>query len=138
MSVQVCPGCQGRNSPQAASCEWCGRPFDGRTGGFWLRWWHIATVMLFGFVIIATGALLYLNAARLPPIPDFRTRPAASPEARVEVTALPTRAATPGLTLATPKPALSPETTATPIPEPSPTSEPARYARVVNTTGIGV
>jgi hypothetical protein len=94
--------------------------------------------MLFGFVIIATGALVYLNASRLPPIPDFRARPAASPEARVEVTALPTRASTPGLTLATPKPASSPVASATPIAEPTPTSEPARYARVVNTTGIGV
>ena len=40
MSVQVCPGCQGRNLPQAETCEWCGRPFDGRASGFALRWWH--------------------------------------------------------------------------------------------------
>ena len=98
-------------------------------------------MLLFGFVVIATGALLYLNASRLPSIsaiPDFRSRPVASPEPRIEVTALPTRAATPGLTLATPKPAASPVATATPVPEPSPTSAPARYVRVVNTTGIGV
>ena len=147
MSVQVCPGCQGRNAPQAATCEWCGRPFDGRARGSSFRWWHLATVLLFGFVIVATGALLYLNASRLPAIPslaDFRSKPAASPASLVEPTMLPTRAATPGLTLATPKPAASPLATATPIPEPSPpptsgqTSAPDRYVRVVNTTGLGV
>jgi hypothetical protein len=51
---------------------------------------------------------------------------------------LPTRAATPGLTLATPKPAGSPAATSTPIPQPSPTEQPARYVRIANTTGIGV
>ena len=50
MSVQVCPGCQGRNSPQAETCEWCGRPFDGRARGFSLRWWHLATALLFAVV----------------------------------------------------------------------------------------
>lgn len=144
MSVQVCPGCQGRNSPHAATCEWCGRPFDGRTRGFSLRWWHLATAMLFGFVVLATGALVYLNASRLPSISDFRQNPTASPPARLEATTLPTRAATPGLTLATPLPAIlppptsGPAATATPMPEPSPTSPPARYVRIANTTGLGV
>ena len=138
MSVQVCPGCQGRNSPQAATCEWCGRPFDGRARGSWFRWWHLATVLLFGFVVIATGALLYLNASRLPALSDLRPKPTASPPALIEATTLPTRAATPGLTLATPKPAASPVATVTPIPPPSPTSTPDRHVRVVNTTGLGV
>lgn len=144
MSVQVCPGCQGRNAPQAATCEWCGRPFDARARGSWFRWWHVATVLLFGFVAVATGLLVYLNASRLPALSDFRPKPAASPAALVEPTMLPTRAATPGLTLATPKPAASPPpasgqaATATPSPQPSPTAEPDRYVRVVNTTGLGV
>ncbi len=138
MSVQVCPGCQGRNSPQAATCEWCDRPFDGRTRGSWFRWWHVATVLLFGFVVVATGMLVYLNASRIPSLSDLRSKPIASPPALVEATLFPTRAATPGLTLATPKPAASPITMATPVPEPSPTSEPDRYVRVFNTTGLGV
>ena len=147
MSVQVCPGCQGRNAPQAATCEWCGRPFDGRARGSWLRWWHLATVLLFGFVVVATGALVYLNASRLPAFPslaDIRGKPTASPGAQAEPTMLPTRAATPGLTLATPKPAGSPATTPTPIPQASPAATsgeaepPARYVRIANTTGIGV
>lgn len=138
MSVQVCPGCQGRNSPTAATCEWCGRPFDGRASGFSLRWWHVVTALLFGFVIFALGSLLYLSASRFPGLPslaDIRGKPTASPVAQAAPTALPTRAATPGLTLATPKPAATP--TPTPAPEP-PTPEPARYVRVVNTTGLGV
>src|SRR5687768_2461269 len=117
MSVQVCPGCQGRNAPEAASCEWCGRLFDGRRRGFSLHRWHVATVLLFGFVVVATGALLYLNSSRLPSLSDFRPKPIASPLTQVEPTTLPTRAATPGLTLATPKPAGSPIASATPIPE---------------------
>jgi hypothetical protein len=138
MSVQVCPGCQGRNSPQAETCEWCGRPFDGRARGFSLRWWHLATALLFGFVVVALVSLAYLSASRLPTLSDFRPKPAASPVAKVEPTTLPTRAATPGLTLATPKPAASPVPTATPEPPPSPTSAPARYVRVANTSGLGV
>jgi hypothetical protein len=138
MSVQVCPGCQGRNSPQAETCEWCGRPFDGRARGFSLRWWHIATVILFGFVVVATGTLVYLSSSRLPTLSDLRPRPTVSPVVLPEATILPTRAATPVLTLATPKPAASPAATVTALPEPSPTSPPARYVRVVNTTGLGV
>src|SRR6266540_3507825 len=137
MSVQVCPGCQGRNSSQAETCEWCGRPFDGRSSGFALRWWHIATAMLFGFVVLATVSLALLSANRLPSVSDFRLRPA-SPTPVVAATLLPTRASTPGLTLATPKPAGSPAATPTPIPQPSPTSSPARFVRVVNTNGLGV
>lgn len=138
MSVQVCPGCQGRNSPQAETCEWCGRPFDGRASGFTLRWWHVATALLFGFVVIAMVALAYLTSARLPSVSDLRPRTAPSPTVRVEPTALPTRAATPGLTLATPKPAGSPAAPPTQAPEPTATAAPARYVRVFNTNGLGV
>jgi hypothetical protein len=94
--------------------------------------------LLFGFVVVALVSLAYLSASRLPTLSDFRPKPAASPVAKVEPTTLPTRAATPGLTLATPKPAASPVATATPEPPPSPTSAPARYARVANTSGLGV
>jgi hypothetical protein len=119
-------------------CEWCGRPFRSGAGGFSLRWWHLATALLFGFVVIATVSLALLSASRLPSLADFRPKPAPSPIALVEPTALPTRAATPGLTLATPKPAASPQPTPTPVPPPSPTAEPPRYSRVVNTNGLGV
>lgn len=136
MSVQVCPGCQGRNLPEAATCEWCGRPFDGRSSGFALRWWHLATALLFGFVVVATLSLVFLSANRLPTLSDFRPKPAASPTVRIEPTQLPTRAATPGQTLATPIPAPSPAAAAPP--PPSPTAVPPRFARIVNTNGLGV
>ena len=137
MSVQVCPGCQGRNVPEAEACEWCGRSFRGHAGGFSLRWWHLATALLFGFVALATLSLVFLSSARLPSISDFRARPAASPTPRLEPTILPTRAATPAQTLATPIPAPSPAAVA-PEPAPSPTAPPARYVRVANTSGLGV
>jgi hypothetical protein len=94
--------------------------------------------MLFGFVVIATVSLVFLTSSRLPSVADLRPRPAASPTARVDATALPTRAATPGLTLATPKPSGSPAAAPTSEPEPSPTSAPARFVRVSNTNGLGV
>jgi hypothetical protein len=139
MSLQICPGCQGRNPPQAAVCDWCGRPFNGRSGsggGFGIRWWHIATGLLFGLVVLATAALVFLNFSRL----DIRPRPAAAPSPIVEVTALPTRAATAGLVLPTPISQPSTATVRTPAPaaEPSATPVPAHYVRVANTGGLGV
>ncbi len=121
-------------------CEWCGRRFDGRTGGFSLRWWHIATALLFGFVLLASVSVVFLSNVRLPSVSDLRARPAASPEPVAQATTLPTRAATPGLTLATPKPAGSPAAVVapTPAPPPSPTAAPARYVRIANTNGLGV
>jgi hypothetical protein len=138
MSVQDCPGCQGRNLPQAAICEWCGRPFDERARGFSLRWWHLATALLFGFVLLALASVMFLSNVRLPSVSDLRAKPTVLPVPIAQATVLPTRAATPGLTLATPKPAGSPAAAPTPVPPPSPTAEPARYVRVANTNGLGV
>jgi hypothetical protein len=58
----------------------------------------------------------------------------------VEVTALPTRAATAGLVLPTPISQPATATVSTPVPaaEPSATPVPARYVRVANTGGLGV
>jgi hypothetical protein len=138
MSLQICPGCQGRNAPQAVNCEWCGRPFHGRSSGFRLRWWHLATGLLFGLVVLATATLVFLSFSRL----DIRPRPAPAPAASpvVEVTALPTRAATVGQILPTPisQPPTATARTPVPAPEPSATPAPARYVRVANTGGLGV
>jgi hypothetical protein len=140
MSVQICPGCNGRNSSQAETCEWCGRPFRGRARGFTLRWWHLAVALLLGLVILATTAVALLSASRFD-LRDLRPRgaPVASPAPVVEVTALPTRAATAGVVLATPAGASSSPVARTPTPVP-PTSTPlpARYVRVANTQGLGV
>jgi hypothetical protein len=136
MSVQICPGCQGRNDPRAAICEWCGRPFDGRSRGFTLRWWHLASGALFGLVVVATAALVYLNVTRF----DIRPRPAPTAGPVVEASPLPTRAATAVVVLPTPitqPPTATPRAEA-PAPEESPTPEPPRYVRVFNTGGQGV
>jgi hypothetical protein len=142
MSVQVCSGCQGRNLPQAEICEWCGRHFDGRAGGFSLRWWHLATALLFGFVLLAAISMVFLSNVRLPSMNELRARAPVSPVPAAAATTLPTRAATPALTLATPRPSGSPGAAAiaapTPVPPPSPTAAPARYVRIANTNGLGV
>src|SRR5215213_7834460 len=78
MSVQICPGCNGRNASLAETCEWCGRPFRGRARGFTLRWWHLATLLLFGLVILALSALAYLGSSRID-LRDLRPRAAVAP-----------------------------------------------------------
>jgi hypothetical protein len=140
MSVQICPGCNGRNPAEADLCEWCGRPFRGRAHGFTLRWWHLATALLFGVVILAVAALAFLSASRVD-LRDLRPRaaPAASPPPAVDATALPTRAATSGVVLATAVAAAPSPAPRTPTPDPpTPTPTPARYVRVANTQGLGV
>jgi len=150
MSVQICPGCQGRNVPDAELCDWCARPFREGRGRFTLRWWHLATVGLFGMVIAAVAALLLLSASR----PDLRQPVAGPPPGPAAAgapapPALPTRAATVVVVgaptpISQPKPAASP----TPIPAAAAAAPPAsgsapapataRLARVANTGGLGV
>jgi hypothetical protein len=136
MSLQVCPGCQGRNDPRAAVCEWCGRPFNGRPQGFALRWWHLASGLLFSLVVAAMVALVVLNASRF----DIRPRPAPSPAPVAAASPLPTRAATAGLVLPTPitQPPTATALASTPPPDTTATPEPAKYVRVFNTGGLGV
>ncbi|HEX2728613.1 MAG TPA: hypothetical protein VHM16_02595 [Rubrobacteraceae bacterium] len=124
----------------AETCEWCGRPFRGRARGFTLRWWHLLTVLLFGLVILAISALAFLNTSRLD-LQSLRPRPAVdpSPAPVLEVTALPTRAATAGVVLNTPVTSASSPVarTSTPVPATA-TPTPARYVRIANTQGLGV
>ena len=81
--------------------------------------------------------MVFLSNVRVPSLSDIRARPTPSPVPAAQATALPTRAATPVLTLATPKPAGSP-VAAAPTAPPSPTAAPARYVRIANTNGLGV
>jgi hypothetical protein len=139
MSVQICPGCRGRNLPDAAACDWCGRPFREGHGSFTVRWWHIATIALLGMVVAALTGLALLNAAR----PDVRPQAQApvAPPAAAPSPALPTRAATVVVATApTPIPATTPSGSPAPAPQAaaSPPPAPARYVRVANTGGLGV
>ena len=139
MSVQICPGCQGRNAPDVDACDWCGRPFREGHGPFILRWWHVATVALLGMVVAAVAGLFIVGAARLDP------RQQAAPPGEAPAVAaspgLPTRAATAPVAVA-PTPISPPKPSApTPTPIPAvatPTPPPARFVRVANTAGLGV
>lgn len=135
--VQVCPGCGGRNLPQADTCDWCARSFSGRQRSWNLRWWQLASSLLFGSVVVAVIALSVLNASRPDSRPESRSPPEATPtpgptSMMVEGTAVVT---------ATLRPASTSAPTATLIVAAAPPTEtptPARYVRVFNTAGIGV
>ena len=132
--VQVCPGCGGRNVPQAESCDWCARSFSGRQRSFNLRWWPLAVALLFAAVVTAVVGLSLLNAARA----DSRTAPTAATVASPSPSEATPRAGPTNTRTASAAPARPAGPTAVPTPEPSPTPEPPRYARVFNTGGIGV
>lgn len=146
IEVRICPGCGGRNKPQAEVCEWCARSFAERRRTLRIRWWQLVGAALLAGVLVAVVTLVILNAGRPPPNPfaagagrqggsgpDLSPAPngqaavgSPSPEpTRPRPTA--TRAPTP---TSTPTP--------TPTPEPSSEPEPARYVRVGNTNGLGV
>ncbi len=126
---RVCPGCGGRNPPRTEVCDWCGRSFSGQRRSISVRWWPLATSILFGLVVVAVVSLAILNANR----PDIRPRPSPAAEAK----ATPFLGQTGGpTTIPTPRP---PAATATPRPAPPPTATPTpQYARVFNTGGLGV
>ena len=138
MSVQVCPGCGGRNTAQADACDWCGRSFSGRQRSFSIRWWQLAGSILFAVLVVAVVGLALLNASR----PEARPQPTAASPATATI---PPPGAAAGATAVAPtRPAASPgptgaARTVSPTPLPlTPTPVPPRYARVFNTGGIGV
>ncbi len=128
--VLACPGCGGRNQRDAAECDWCGRAF--RPQGRRLRpsGWQVLSTLLVLAVVLAVGALGFLNAARTVPPP----RPA-TPTRAEAATLLPTPAVTPRVTSPlTPTPAPS----STPTPQPPTPVEARRLAQVARTGGTGV
>jgi hypothetical protein len=127
---RVCPGCGGRNAPQADACDWCGRPFSGQRRSISVRWWPLAASILFGLVVVAVVSLAILNANR----PDVRPRPSPTADARATPLLLPAAPPTPAPPTPRPPPATA---TSLPAAPPSPTPA-ARYVRVSNTGGLGV
>ena len=140
MSVQVCPGCGGRNTAQADSCDWCGRSFSGRQRSFSIRWWQLAGSILFGVAVVAVVGLAILNASR----PDARARPTAettagaTPTVRPAGTSAKPTSAPPTRPATSPGPAAGVRAASPTPPPPTPTPVPPRYVRVFNTGGIGV
>jgi hypothetical protein len=114
-----CPGCGARNTPEARTCEFCGRAFllrdQPRLGR---RLWSLgvlASVVVGG--LVAAAALL--NAFGLLP----------------RVSGSPPAASTP---VVPPRAPATPPAASAPPPDAEPTAEPTEYVRVVNTGGQGV
>jgi hypothetical protein len=139
-----CPGCGGRNPPDASECDWCGRAFISRGRRLRITFWQLLSTLLIVAIIAAVGALVFLNAGRALPAP----RLAPPPTVAAVASAAPTPAVTPRVTAApTGVPAVTQVPTPTAAPDqPTPTSAPeepsptpqAQSARIANTGGQGV
>ena len=134
-----CPGCGGRNAPEALSCEWCRRPFiQLPRRGLSARWWGTLSGVVIGVLLVLVGGLALLNTSRSPGratavVPSSGPSPVAAAQVASPspVTAFASPSRTEGAT------ASQPAATATSPPAlPTPTP-PARYARVANTNGLG-
>jgi hypothetical protein len=138
-----CPGCGGRNLPEAVVCEWCARPFVAPPRRFEVRWWQVV-VGLVAFVGVAGLLLLgVLNASREPARGRAPTPTAAVTVGPAGLGGASPAAQTAGALAAPPAASALPVGSApppTPTPVTSPTPEPARPAavRVANTGGVGV
>ncbi len=148
MSLHICPGCQGRNAPDADICDWCGQPFRASRGPLILQWWHLVAVALIGAVLLAVGGLFLVGGSRLDPrtLAAPQVGPIAAPPAPTLAPAVPAAPAAPLPTpISQPKPGSSPtpvqgnaaqaNAVASPAAPPAPA---ARYVRVANTGGLGV
>jgi hypothetical protein len=76
----VCPGCGGRNTPNAYECDWCGRPFVVRSRQFRLTAWQIVSTALLLALIGAVLVLAVLNASRSVSRPRAAPTPVAAQE----------------------------------------------------------
>lgn len=132
----VCPGCGGRNVPDALECDWCGRLFLSHGRRLRLAGWQLVSTILLLALVGALVALGVLNANR--PLPAPRPAPTAvaagspTPAVTPRVAVAPTATARP---TSTPLPGSTPSP---PAPTPTPEPPPVRFARVVNTGGQGV
>ncbi len=134
--LRICPGCGGRNLPDALECDWCGHLFTSNGQRLRLAGWQLASTVLILALVAAVVALGVLNAGR--PVGAARSTP---------VAAIPTAFPTP---IVTPRvrdePTPTPRSVATGTPftqivaavAPTPTPEPVEQARVANTSGLGV
>jgi hypothetical protein len=142
-----CPGCGGRNPPDASECDWCGRAFISRGRRLRITFWQLLSTLLIVAIIGAVGALVFLNAGRTLPAPRLAPPPtvaavasaAPTPAVTPRVTVAPTGAAVTPAPTATAATAAADQTTPTSVPtdEVSPTPE-AHTAHIANTGGQGV
>ena len=67
-----CPGCGGRNDPNAPVCEWCGRPFVVEHRRLSAPWLVPAVVALLGLLAVLMMILAFASAriSSPPPLVD--------------------------------------------------------------------
>jgi hypothetical protein len=142
-SVEICPGCGGKNPPGSSECDWCGRPFVTKGGRLRLTIWQVVSSLLLLGLIGAVAALAVLNAGRaLPPVrviaatntPGATVAPTPAVTPRVTSASQATATPSPGGATDTGGPTPQP-TSPPPTPEPTPAPQ---AARIVNTSGLGV
>ena len=112
-----CPGCGGRNDPEAKTCQWCDRPFVAQP--------RKIPRLVFGLVAVVALSMLLIFAAIVAVaalIANFGNR--SSPEVTP----------TPAAPTATVAPATVNREGASPV---EPTAQPAEFVRVANTGGSG-
>jgi Bacterial SH3 domain len=143
-----CPGCGGRNPPEASECDWCGRQFVSPGRRLRITLWQVLSTLLILAVVVGVGILFLLNAGRTLTAP----RLAAAPTPQAAASAIPTPAVTPRVTSpptgtaaaapvaqtpAPPTPTAEAAAAATEPPSPTATPEP-ETAHIANTGGQGV
>jgi uncharacterized protein YgiM (DUF1202 family) len=134
-----CPGCGGRNSPDALICEWCHLPFvRGQQRGLSTRWWATLSAAIVVVLLILVAGLAGVNALRSAPRQTAASA-TPSPERLLPLTvSSPSPAA---LASPTTPPALPAGPAALPTPIPAPgLAAPAKSgptARIANTGGLG-
>lgn len=136
-----CPGCGGKNDPQAQFCDWCRLPFvTNHRRGLSARWWGIVSAAVVLLLLATVGVLLVLNASRQP---NRQTAPPASAPAPPAPTqgGAPAPAPSPAPAVpASPQPAAGAPAQERPVPTlqaPATATPPPRFARVANTQGQG-
>jgi hypothetical protein len=122
----LCPGCGGRNEPNARECEWCGRLFVAERRSIDARW--LAPVAIGGILVVMLSIVAFAlvgsqggrPAPTVPPTPIVAEGEEEAPEPAV---------------VPPPPPvvALPPTNTAAP----TETETRVEYVRIFNTGGIG-
>jgi hypothetical protein len=128
--VLICPGCGGRNDPNARICEWCGRPFVDERRRFPVAWIVGTAFMVFVAIAIVILLLALITALRsrteggtVVETPSFTTT-----EMETEPTDEP---------LAAIEPTLPPTPDPTALPTPAQSTPQVEFVQVGNTGGTG-
>lgn len=110
----TCPGCGGRNEPEAKLCEWCGRPFVAQPRQIPVALLALAALGLLAITLVVGVLVLVLSLLGSQGAPA-QAPVEGSPPAQVSPTGEPSERRTPAI-------------------EPTVTAE---FVRIANTGGVG-